>query len=183
MSDLLSLVKGTSLSNILVLAGIAFWMLAIAGSVAGKITVDPGKQTIAGLVGSVFIGLGLVLLYFPGRDLTESTPNPATSAGPTSGETKLPPEGSTKQIRASPSFNCATNHAPVELKICGSRRLSDLDREMNNLYHALSERLDRNHQTALTTEQAAWLRQRAECRDEPCLIATYESRIAQLKPR
>lgn len=183
MNDLLSLIKGTSLPNILVLAGITFWMLAIAGSLAGKITVDPSKQKIAGLVGSVFIGLGPMLLYFPVRDVTEPTQNLATSTGPPSGETKLPPPANTDQISTSPSFDCATNRAPVEVKICGSRRLSDLDREMNTLYHALSERLGRNRQTTLTTEQAAWLRQRAECRDEPCLIAAYESRIAQLKPQ
>jgi uncharacterized protein YecT (DUF1311 family) len=181
MNDLLSTIKGISLPTVFVWAGIAFWVLAIAGSLAGKITVEPGKQKIAGVVGSVFIVLGLVLDYFPIRDIPEPTPNPAPSTGPPSREKTLPPPEN--RTSASPSFDCATNRASVEVTICASRRLSDLDRQMSTLYHASSDRLDRDRQTKLTIEQTAWLRQCAECTDEPCLIATYESRIAQLKSR
>jgi hypothetical protein len=109
MNDLLSTIKGISLPTVFVWAGIAFWVLAIAGSLAGKITVEPGKQKIAGVVGSVFIVLGLVLDYFPIRDIPEPTPNPAPSTGPPSREKTLPPPEN--RTSASPSFDCAPGSA------------------------------------------------------------------------
>lgn len=42
-----------------------FWILAIAGSLAGKITVQRNKQKTAGLIGTVFIALGLILFILP----------------------------------------------------------------------------------------------------------------------
>lgn len=53
----------TPLPTILVVAGIVFWILAIAGSVAGKVTIQQGNQKIAGAIGTVFIALGLILSY------------------------------------------------------------------------------------------------------------------------
>ena len=49
--DLLGAIKDTPLPTILVLAGIGFWLLAVAGSVAGKITVQSAGRWFAGLVG------------------------------------------------------------------------------------------------------------------------------------
>ena len=60
MSDLVRTLSDTPLPTILVLAGILFWLLAIAGSLAGKITVERGKQTTAGLVGTALIVLGSI---------------------------------------------------------------------------------------------------------------------------
>ena len=41
-------IKSTPLPTVLVVAGIVFWVLAIAGSIAGKIRVRPGRQRAAG---------------------------------------------------------------------------------------------------------------------------------------
>ena len=65
MNDLLNTLSHTPLPTILVVAGIAFWVLAIAGSLAGKITVEPGKQKTGGFVGSSLIVLGLILFFAP----------------------------------------------------------------------------------------------------------------------
>ncbi len=65
MNELLGTLGSTPLPTILVVAGIMFWILAIAGSVAGKITLEPGKQRTAGLAGTAFIVLGLILFFAP----------------------------------------------------------------------------------------------------------------------
>jgi hypothetical protein len=79
VSDALSALSVTPLPIILVVAGILFWILAIAGSLAGKITVQRSKQRTASLVGTVFIALGLMLSFFvpsdpvlPGRKTKEA---------------------------------------------------------------------------------------------------------------
>lgn len=92
---------------------------------------------------------------------------PATVAG-------LPP--------VPPSFDCATDRGVVEQAICRSDRLSRLDRNLDALYTVVRGRLRPDRQVVLRDEQRAWLKQRAACGDsEPCLIAVYESRIAQLQ--
>jgi hypothetical protein len=63
VSDLLSTLSHTPLPTILVVAGIFFWILAIAGSLAGKITVQRDKQKIAGLAGTALIVSGVVLFF------------------------------------------------------------------------------------------------------------------------
>jgi len=67
MDELIGAIKDTPLPTVLVFAGIVFWVLAIAGSVAGKITVQPGQQKTAGLVGTVFIAVGLTLYLVPSQ--------------------------------------------------------------------------------------------------------------------
>ncbi len=78
VNDLLSTLSHTPLPTILMVAGIMFWILAIAGSVAGKISVEPGKQRTAGLVGTGFIALGLVLFFAP-DPATKSTEKTETT--------------------------------------------------------------------------------------------------------
>jgi hypothetical protein len=84
LNDLLSALSSTPLPTILVVAGILFWILAIAGSLAGKITVEKGKQKTAGLVGTALIALGLVLFFVPsnqpepGRTKEAQTPGSST---------------------------------------------------------------------------------------------------------
>ncbi|NVO15926.1 MAG: caspase family protein [Rhodoplanes sp.] len=81
-----------------------------------------------------------------------------------------------------PSFDCATDRGIVEQAICRSDRLSRLDRNLDALYTVVRGRLRPDQQIVLRDEQRAWLKQRAACGDgEPCLIAVYESRIAQLQ--
>jgi hypothetical protein len=73
MDDLLGAIKDTPLPTVLVVAGIVFWVLAIAGSIAGKIRVQPGRQRVAGLVGTVLIVLGLLLYVAPIKQRPHST--------------------------------------------------------------------------------------------------------------
>src|SRR5258708_12751568 len=52
------------LSTLLVMAGILFLLLAITGSLAGKITVTPQLQIPAAVLGSVFIIVVITIYFF-----------------------------------------------------------------------------------------------------------------------
>jgi len=81
-----------------------------------------------------------------------------------------------------PSFNCVTDRAPDEVTICGNTALSQLDRQLGNLYGAVREGLDPNQQQALRDTQRIWLRQRSACgRDASCIARLYQERISQLR--
>jgi len=140
-----------------VLAGIGFWLLAVAGSVAGKITVQSAGRWFAGLLGTVLIILGLGIYSAPTPPakppVTETKvaplpkqpdqPAPQTltpPAGPTVTETKVaPPPKQPEQpplpTSSTPSFDCATHYQPDEIAICKSPRLCYLDRQLEALYH------------------------------------------------
>src|SRR5262249_20859186 len=181
VNDLLNTLSHTPLPTILVVSGIAFWILAIAGSVAGKITVEPGKQKAAGLVGTAFIVLGVILLFAPGptnQDGSEKT----TRAAETTRSDSPPVNSDQSRTRPSPGVNCTATGTPDEVEICRSATLIDLDWQLYGAYQALLNRLDQNRQTKLAQEESVWVKQRGECqRDVGCLTTAYKSRIEQLQ--
>ena len=197
MNELLSTLSHTPLPTILVVAGIMFWILAIAGSVAGKITVEPGKQKTAGLVGTAFIVLGLILIFAPGpANRSEPTatakttqtpePPPAQTTGPPTVEKKAelspPTKSDPTSARPSPGVDCTGTGTPDEVVICGSAKLKDLDWELYGVYQALMKRSDKSRQAKLASEESAWVRKRGECQsDERCITTAYQSRIKQLQ--
>lgn len=181
MSDLLSALKDTPIPTILVGSGIFFLLLAVVGTVAGKITVQPGQQWFAALVGAALVGLGLFVIYFapPSRSEKEMTAAPSPQP-PAQSNPPQPPA----QTSRYPSFDCKTNHQPDEIAICNSGSLSYLDLQLDELYRALRIRLGKDEQARLAEEQNAWVSERNSCRgDESCLTKTYEARIAQLQSR
>ena len=194
MNDLLNTLSHTPLPTILIVAGIVFWVLAIAGSLAGKITVEPGKQKTAGFVGTAFIILGLILFFAPGpinEPTSETTTKPIeTNIKPIETTTKPtettksdspPPNSDQNRARPSPGVNC-TGGTPDEVTICGNATLSDLDRQLYGVYQSLMKRLDQNQQAKLGREEVSWVKQRGECQsDVNCLTAAYKSRISQLQ--
>ena len=103
MDDLLKTLGLTPLPTILVVAGVFFWILAITGSLAGKITVERGRQKTAGLVGTALIASGLVVYFVQSSDpnepkgkATDSQPSkfPARVSGLPGPElTSIPPAG------------------------------------------------------------------------------------------
>jgi uncharacterized protein YecT (DUF1311 family) len=198
INDLLNTLSHAPLSNLLILAGIAFWVLAIAGSLAGKITVEPGKQKTAGIVGTALIALGLVLLFVPvpvnqsAAERPTETTRTADSPTPTKKAESLtartvppPPEQKTEPVpahhtRPNPSVNCTGT--PDEVEICGSANLIDLDWQLHDLYQTAFNQSDKNQQSKLKQDENAWIKLRGECQhDEGCLIAAYKSRISQLQ--
>lgn len=203
MSDLLTALSHTPLPTILVLAGILFWILAVAGSLAGKITLQPGMQRTAGGVGSAFIVLGLVLLFYAPPDHTanqsgpEATPKPQQPVAPELSKGTQATEPATDQSKEihtitpttaqkagpSPGVNCTGIGSTLdEVVICRSEPLMELDWQLFYLYRDLLNRTDKSQQTQLAHEESTWVKQRAACKsDENCLIAQYKSRISQLQ--
>jgi uncharacterized protein YecT (DUF1311 family) len=179
VNDLLNTLSHTPLPTILVVAGIGFWVLAIAGSVAGKITVEPGKQKTAGVLGTAFLILGLILFFAPGP-IDQGGSETTTK---TTERSDSPPVNSDQnRSRPSPGVNCSGTGTPDEVEICKSATLIDLDWQLYGVYQALLKRLDQNRQTKLAQEESVWVKQRGECqRDVSCLTAAYKSRIVQLQ--
>jgi uncharacterized protein len=82
----------------------------------------------------------------------------------------------------SPSFDCVKDTRPDEQAICASTTLSQLDRQMNDLYVAVRARLDPSQQLLLRDEQRAWLRARSACsRSASCIAGLYQQRIPRLQ--
>jgi hypothetical protein len=76
--------SGTPMPTILVIAGLFFIFLAIAGGVSGKIQVPPNRQKQSAITGGVLIAIGL-LIYISGvveRDKSESSYQPRTDYSP-----------------------------------------------------------------------------------------------------
>jgi len=202
MDFFLSALSHTPLPTILVVAGIVFWLLAIAGSLAGKITVEPTKQRTAGVVGTALIVAGLVLFFVPSGSPGEHkemptpaeqrtpTAQPAPSSapqpsgpGPTSALPPATPQPSNKEIKMlkpGPWVDC--NGTPDEVEVCANAELSNLDRQLHDLYQVLMQRLDNDQQAKLKRDENVWLRERHECRSNvSCIVAAYNMRISQLK--
>jgi hypothetical protein len=126
-------ISKTPLANILVLAGLFFWLLSVAGSLAGKITVKPQQQKIAAILGTVLLVIGLALNFFiPAPDVSAQRPTPGGNADGACGR----PRG-----RERPSFNCANGQEPIEHLICADADLAYWDGEMGRLYHGQIDQL------------------------------------------
>lgn len=79
-----------------------------------------------------------------------------------------------------PGFDCTKATTGAEKRICSSRELSILDKEMSGLYRTLIA--GEYPQTA--TKQKEWLEKRNQCESgknpEPCLLELYKLRVAEL---
>lgn len=65
MDSLIALLKDTPIPTILVVSGIIFLFLAMAGKVAGQLEMPPARQKWSGVVSAVLITTGLVLYTLP----------------------------------------------------------------------------------------------------------------------
>lgn len=79
---------------------------------------------------------------------------------------------------ASPSFDCTKASNTVETLICRSPELSQLDVRLGNLYR---DRRKSGNGDTVKRAQVAWLKARADCVDERCLIESYQKRIRELQ--
>jgi hypothetical protein len=65
METVVAALKNTPIPTILVVAGIAFLLLSIAGQLAGRITVPPERQRQATIIGGGLLAIGLALHIIP----------------------------------------------------------------------------------------------------------------------
>ncbi len=76
-----------------------------------------------------------------------------------------------------PSFDCNKAISSVEKIICTSKKLSDLDRYLTQIYKEARHTGGSESLKNLLETQRMWLRLRNQCRDEVCLIKAYEFRL------
>jgi hypothetical protein len=66
MDSIISLLQDTPIPTILVVSGVVFLFLALAGQIAGKLEVPPTRQKWAAAAGALFLSVGLLLYLVPG---------------------------------------------------------------------------------------------------------------------
>jgi hypothetical protein len=87
MDSIISLLKDTPIPTILVLSGVVFLFLALAGQIAGKLEVPPARQKWAAAVGAIFLGAGLLLYLAPGMPrFSRAQASPQRTLAPSQGD-------------------------------------------------------------------------------------------------
>jgi hypothetical protein len=99
MESVFGALKDTPIPTILVIAGIVFLLLAIAGQLAGRIVVAPERQRWAAVIGGVLLAAGIVLYVVPQGRLT----SPKTEGVPTSRPSPPMTTPQPQQLRGEPS--------------------------------------------------------------------------------
>lgn len=82
MNDLVQALQATPLPTILVIAGIFFLFLSIAGGLAGKINIPPNRQKQASIFGGILLVCGLAIHLTPintNRAITGAAPDENTA--------------------------------------------------------------------------------------------------------
>ena len=90
MKDIIVALKDTPLSTLLVLAGIAIIILALAGEITGRIKVPPERQKLTGIVGTLVLVVGLVLYIVPPPRESPDPPAQPTAAVVAKADTLTP---------------------------------------------------------------------------------------------
>jgi hypothetical protein len=95
MESVIAALKDTPIPTILVIAGIVFLLLAIAGQLAGRIAVAPERQRWAAIIGGVLLVIGVVLHVLPQVKLTTRGTEEVPASRPSTPPTKdQPPQSS-----------------------------------------------------------------------------------------
>jgi hypothetical protein len=123
LDSIIVLLKDTPIPTILVVSGVVFLFLALAGQIAGKLEVPPARQKWAAATGAIFLGVGLLLYLAPSLPRgaqAEISSNPiratATPPGagqvPAAGQAQIDPQAVVESGAASPAISEAAS-APV----------------------------------------------------------------------
>jgi uncharacterized protein YecT (DUF1311 family) len=179
-------ISKTPLPTILVVAGLVFWVLALAGSLAGRITVRPDQRNIAAVLGTVCIGIGITLFFVDVASIIKPQDSKDKPKDPK--DTEACPRLLKPRGRERPSFHCAYAQEPIERLMCADADLAYWDGEMGRIYH---EKLDQQKaaedKESLMKQQHAWQRERDEKCDIPdssdlsaCQLAKYKDCVLEL---
>ncbi len=172
------------LSTLLVMAGILFLLLAITGSLAGKITVTPQLQIPAAVLGSVFIIVGITI-YF----VKPVTPDGHVDAF---ASCDLKPRG-----RERPGFVCAEAREPIEHLICADADLAYWHGELVRLYEEqIAQQKTAEDKQNLKDQERGWIKRRDDqcdipnsadfppeklCGKKDCILSQIKNRAGELE--
>jgi hypothetical protein len=176
VDSLLTLLVDTPIPTVLVVSGVIFLFLALAGQIAGKLELPPTRQKWAAVAGAVFLGAGILLYLAPGLpsvpQLGESNPPvPATAdveaAASNQTTNSLPMQAGTNS--ASPSAAAIVPSA-VNLEACEKELFADIapDRIVKVENGKSSKELLGTHQTKQEPAGIVLLDL-----GEPILVLTY----------
>ncbi len=85
------------------------------------------------------------------------------------------------RAHAQASFDCSLAATPVEVTICASDNLSQLDRQLAVAYRAARAVASQYHSDQIRADQRAWIDRRNACGAAPdCLARLLRDRIASL---
>ena len=90
MMELLVALKDTSVPNVLVIAGIVFLLLAVAGRIGTGVFIPPERQRAAATIGVMLLISGIVLFKVPTPNPQLPSPN-STSSSQKTATAKTPP--------------------------------------------------------------------------------------------
>jgi uncharacterized protein len=86
-----------------------------------------------------------------------------------------------QSLAQQPSFSCRGVTGLDEIAICQNPVLARLDRQLQGIFDAAMDRLNRSDQVLLRETERRWLQRRANCgTNVDCLENQYQVRIGQL---
>jgi hypothetical protein len=105
MDSVIALLQETPIPTILVVSGLIFLFLALAGKISGKLEMPPERQKWSGVASAVLLSTGLLLYILPLRtqSLVEKSNATLTPVAPTEQATLVQPQ-SVQSSQASPSL-------------------------------------------------------------------------------
>jgi uncharacterized protein YecT (DUF1311 family) len=106
-------------------------------------------------------------------------PAPAPKAPTPAPKTKV--EQPAQRTASSPSFSCRYARTATERMVCGSPSLAAKDRQMASIYYAAMATADAPTRAHLRRSRDAFLTRRERCGSEDCVVAAYNSRIAEIR--
>jgi hypothetical protein len=93
MDELAKSIFTAPIATLFIVAGMVFLLIAIVGNISGKIEPGPKARLISGVLGVVFIGLGLAMHWLPKEPGRSESPV-ISAPQPKSAQSKTPPETS-----------------------------------------------------------------------------------------
>lgn len=113
------------------------------------------------------------------------SPAPAPAPKKAAEVPPAPPKGKAEppvqRTAASPSFSCRYARTATERMVCGSPSLAAKDRQMASIYYAAMANADAPTRAHLRRSRDAFLTRRERCGSEDCVVAAYNSRIAEIR--
>lgn len=122
MDTLIAVLKDTPIPTILVISGIIFLFLALAGSVAGKLEMPPARQKWSAMVSFILLTAGMLLYITPGvpqsgvpqssEAAPSATPLPVAATQPAAATQPVAPQAAQASASSDPAAAVRPSGAP-----------------------------------------------------------------------
>lgn len=143
ITDTMKAVQAANIPTVLVVAGIIFILLALAGGFTGKIEIPKRRQKWSGIVGAVLLVVGLCLFAVPVQSPSVADPNslPPISMPPSEGPTGDVPSPTTSGSNE-PLPGRIAKLQEIGLDALVKRNMVEADRALQEAENLLNGALD-----------------------------------------